>query len=163
MNPDSQTRPETGTDIISHQLTDADIDLYAAARDLLLASHHPENHRVAAAMRGESGTVYLGLHIGSKRINVCAESSALANARIAQETAIHSAVAVSMDENGQPQVTNPCGVCRELLRTYAAGTSILVDSAGRVGTVSIEALLPYPWMRATETDWATQPPKVPGS
>lgn len=160
MNPDSQTRPETGRDVISHQLTDADIDLYAAARDLLLASHHPENHRVAAAIRGASGTVYLGLHIGSKRINVCAESSALANARIAQETGIRSVVAVSMDENGEPQVTNPCGICRELLRTYGAGTSVLVDAEGSVGRVSLEALLPYPWMRATETDWETQTPSV---
>lgn len=162
MNRASRNRSETENGMISHQLTAADIDLYTAARDLLLASHHPENHRVAAAMRGGSGNVYLGLHIGSKRINVCAESSALANARMAQEATIHSVVAVSMDENGQPQVTNPCGVCRELLRTYGTGISVLVDAAGKVGTVSIEALLPYPWMRATETEWATEPPTLPG-
>ncbi|GAP55832.1 blasticidin-S deaminase [Arthrobacter sp. Hiyo6] len=134
------------------------MELYEAARRLLLTAHHSENHRVAAAMRGESGTIYLGLHIGSKRINVCAESSALANARMAQESAVHSVVAVSMDESGEPQVTNPCGLCRELLRTYGTETSVMVDAQGTVGTVSIKELLPYPWLRATETQWTTQPP-----
>lgn len=148
--------------MISYDLDEADVDLYEAARRLLLASHHPENHRVAAAMRGASGAIYLGLHIGSKRINVCAESSALANARMAQETAIHSVVAVSMDGNRQPQVTNPCGICRELLRSYGNGTSVLVDASGTVGRVNIEALLPYPWMRASETEWETQPPTAAG-
>jgi cytidine deaminase len=97
---------------------------------LLLTAHHTENHRVAAAIRGESGAVYLGLHIGAKRINVCAESSALANARMAQEASIDSVVAVSMDGQGQPQVTNPCGLCRELLRSYGTETSVLVDAEG---------------------------------
>lgn len=144
--------------MISFELSDADVELYEAARQLLLTAHHSENHRVAAAMRGESGTIYLGLHIGSKRINVCAESSALANARMAQESAVHSVVAVSMDESGEPQVTNPCGLCRELLRTYGTETSVMVDAQGTVGTVSIKELLPYPWLRATETQWTTQPP-----
>ncbi|MET4590795.1 hypothetical protein [Arthrobacter sp. 754] len=148
--------------MISFELSDSDMELYEAARQLLLTAHHTDNHRVAAAMRGESGAVYLGLHIGSKRINVCAESSALANARMAQEPAIQSMVAVSMDESGQPQVTNPCGVCRELLRAYGAGSTVLVDAAGTVGRVGIEDLLPYPWMRATETEWTTQPPGAAG-
>ena len=162
MNPHARTGPATAEDAMSFELSDNDVELYAAARQLLLASHHTENHRVAAAIRGGSGAIYLGLHIGSKRINVCAEASALANARMAQETAIHSVVAVSMDESGQPQVTNPCGVCRELLRTYGAGTSVLVDAAGTVARVSLEDLLPYPWMRASETDWTTQPPASTG-
>lgn len=146
--------------VISFDLSQSDVELYTAARQLLLTAHHSENHRVAAAMRGASGAIYLGLHIGSKRINVCAESSALANARIAQEASIESSVAVSMDEHGEPQVTNPCGVCRELLRNYGAGATVLVDAGGEVGTVGLAELLPYPWMRATETEWATQPPEA---
>lgn len=143
---------------ISFELAAADVELYEAARDLLLYAHHSENHKVAAAMRGASGAVYLGLHIGSKRLNVCAESSALANARIAQEAAVQSTVAVSMDEHGMPQVTNPCGICRELLRSYGSDTKALVDAEGRVGIVGIGDLLPYPWLRATETEWVSGPP-----
>ncbi|MGM7778516.1 hypothetical protein ACSVHC_21225 [Arthrobacter sp. KNU-44] len=146
--------------MISFDLSESDVELYTAARQLLLTAHHGENHRVAAAMRGESGTIYLGLHIGSKRINVCAESSALANARIAQEASIRSSVAVSMDPHGEPQVTNPCGVCRELLRNYGPEATVLVDAGGEVGSVGLEELLPYPWMRATETEWTTQPPEA---
>lgn len=148
--------------MISYELSDADVALYEAARQLLLKAHHTENHRVAAAMRGGSGTIYLGLHLGSKRINICAESSALANARMAQESTIDSVVAVSLDDSGQPQVTNPCGVCRELLRTYGTEISVLVDAEGTVGTTGIKNLLPYPWLRATETDWTTQPPTAVG-
>ncbi|WP_197023277.1 hypothetical protein [Arthrobacter sp. MA-N2] len=146
--------------MISFDLSPSDVELYTAARQLLLTAHHGENHRVAAAMRGASGAIYLGLHVGSKRINVCAESSALANARIAQESSIKSTVAVSMDERGEPQVTNPCGVCRELLRNYGAQATVLVDAGGEVGSVNLEELLPYPWMRATETEWTTQPPEA---
>lgn len=146
--------------VISFDLDASDVELYEAARRLLLTAHHTENHRVAAAMRGESGAVYLGLHIGAKRINVCAESSALANARMAQEASIHSVVAVSMDGQGQPQVTNPCGLCRELLRSYGTETSVLVDAEGEVGKVRIKELLPFPWMRAAETEWDTLPPRV---
>lgn len=144
--------------VISFDLGESDVELYNTARELLLRAHHSENHRVAAAMRGASGAIYKGLHMGSKRINVCAESSALANARIAQESSIHSVVAASMDGHGEPQVTNPCGVCRELLRSYGTETSVMVDAEGAVGTINISGLLPYPWLRATETEWTTQPP-----
>ncbi|BCW70060.1 hypothetical protein [Arthrobacter sp. NicSoilB8] len=146
--------------VISFELDASDVELYEAARGMLLAAHHSENHRVAAAMRGGSGAIYLGLHIGAKRLNVCAESSALANARMAQEASIHSVVAVSMDGRGEPQVTNPCGLCRELLRSYGTETSVLVDAGGEVGKVRIKDLLPFPWMRAAETEWDTLPPRV---
>ncbi|MFE5839692.1 hypothetical protein [Arthrobacter sp. NPDC056493] len=146
--------------MISFELSTSDVELYEAARRQLLTAHHSENHRVAAAVRGESGTIYLGLHLGSKRINVCAESSAVANACMAQEPSISSVVAVSMDGQGQPQVTNPCGLCRELLRMYGTGATVLVDAGGEVGKVHLTELLPYPWMRAAETEWDTVPPRV---
>jgi cytidine deaminase len=145
--------------VISFELDGADIELYEAAAALLLSAHHEDNHRVAAAMRGASGRIYLGLHLGSKRVNICAESSAVANARIAQERSIDSAVAVCMNGSGQPQVTNPCGVCRELMRTYGTGLSVLVDAGGKVGKVGLDELLPLPWMRAAENDWDLEPPQ----
>lgn len=160
MDTGFQDRSGSEATVISYDLSAADVELYEAARRLLLTAHHSDNHRVAAAMRGGSGAIYLGLHIGSKRVNVCAESSALANARMAQETSIHSVVAVSMDGQGQPQVTNPCGLCRELLRTYGSETSVLVDAEGAVGKIRIKELLPFPWMRAAETEWNTVPPRV---
>ncbi|SDP21523.1 cytidine deaminase [Arthrobacter sp. ok909] len=160
MDPSRPVRRSGEEDVVSFDLSVSDVELYEAARRLLFTAHHTENHRVAAAMRGESGAIYLGLHIGSKRLNVCAESSALANARMAQEPSIHSVVAVSMDGDGEPQVTNPCGLCRELLRTYGSETSVLIDAEGDVGKIRIKDLLPYPWMRAAETEWDTRPPRM---
>lgn len=146
--------------MVHFNLDSADIALFNAASDLLTASHHIDNHRVAAAMRGTSGKIYLGLHLGSKRVNICAESSAVANARMAGEDSIESAVAVCMNDSGVPQVTNPCGICRELLRTYGAGTSVLIDAGGRVGKATIADLLPLPWMRAAENEWSLEPPTI---
>lgn len=71
---------------------------------------------------------------------------------------IHTVVAVSMDGHGEPQVTNPCGVCRELLRSYGTETSVMVDAEGAAETINISGLLPYPRLRATETEWTTEPP-----
>ncbi|TDW29831.1 hypothetical protein [Cryobacterium psychrophilum] len=136
-----------------------DIDLYRAASRMLLASHHADNHRVASAIRGASGTIYLGLHLGSKRVNICAESSAIANARMAGETHLSNAVAVCMNANtGIPQVVNPCGVCRELFSTYGPDMSVLVDAQGTIAKVTMAELLPLPWMRANETDWVVPQP-----
>lgn len=143
-------------------LYESEIELYKAACDLLLTSHHEDNHRVAAAMRGTSGRIYFGIHLGSKRVNICAESSAVANARMAQEDAITCAVAVCMNESGNPQVTNPCGVCRELMRTYGPAASVLVDDGGVVGRVSIADLLPFPWNRAAENTWNVSQPEAAG-
>lgn len=148
--------------VIKFDLDALDIELYEAACAQLLAAHHVDNHRVAAAMRGGSGQIYLGLHVGSKRVNVCAESSAVANACMANETSIESAVAVCMTPAGVPQVTNPCGVCRELMRTYGSGTTVLIDAEGRVGKVTVAELLPLPWMRAAENDWTVAPPSASG-
>ena len=43
--------------VISFDLGASDVELYEAARALLLTAHHSENHRVVAAMRGESGAL----------------------------------------------------------------------------------------------------------
>ena len=138
-----------------------DIDLYQAASRILLASHHADNHRVASAIRGASGTIYLGLHLGSKRVSICAESSAIANARMAGETHLSNAVAVCMNmDTGLPQVINPCGVCRELFSTFGPEMSVLVDAQGTIAKVTMAELLPLPWMRAAETDWAVPQPTV---
>lgn len=144
--------------MVEFTMTKADIELYEAACALLRTAHHVDNHRVAAAVRGASGKIYLGLHLGSKRVNICAESSAFANSRMADEASVSSVVAVCMGESGEPQVTNPCGVCRELMRNYGPDIAVLVDVEGTVGKVQLDELLPYPWMRAAENPWDVESP-----
>jgi cytidine deaminase len=145
------------------QLTDleaADLTLFDRAAQVLAAAHHPSRHQVAAAMLGESGAVYVGLHVGSRRINVCAESSALASACIAGELRVSTVVAVCLGPAGAAQVTNPCGVCRELLGGYCPDASVLVDVGGAVRKARLAELLPLPWLRAEETGWTVAAPAL---
>jgi cytidine deaminase len=129
-------------------LTAEDQDLVFAASDLLLRAYDEKNHRVAAAVRGGSGEVHLGLHLASDRVNICAEPSAIANALISGEATLTTIVAVGMDETGTPQVINPCGVCRELVPHYGEDIRIIVNNDGEVGVVAPSDLLPIPWVRA---------------
>lgn len=136
-----------------------DVALFEAARRLLLDRGHPTQHAVAAAVRGASGTAYFGLHLGSRRVNVCAESSAIANMVMAGDAPVAVAVAVCLDERGTVVVTNPCGVCREMFSTYAPGAQVLVDRAGEVAKVTAEQLMPEPWMLPHETSWTVREPR----
>jgi len=133
---------------MTSSLNDADERLITAASELLVRTHDAEFHRVAAAARGASGEIFLGLSLRTPRVNVCAESSALANARIAGEQTIETIVSVGLRADGTAVVVNPCGVCREVVPVIAPGISTLVDDDGRTVRVAAHDLLPMPWVRA---------------
>lgn len=145
---------------IGRDLDPADVELYEHARDLLARVHDPVIHQVAAALRTRSGRIYTGVHLGSRRINVCAESSAIANAQMAQDGDVATIVAVCKDDGGRVVVTNPCGVCRELLTTYGPDADVIVDLRGRVRKVGAPALMPEPWMFPHENDWSVEDPST---
>lgn len=139
-------------------LTATEVSLFEQARSLLQRAHHPELHQVAAAVQTASGSVYLGLHMGSRRINICAESSALANAQMAADTQIVSMVAVCKNENDRIVVTNPCGFCRELMGTYCQDANVIVDVQGIPQVVTSGDLMPLPWMFPHENQWSVREP-----
>lgn len=141
------------------ELSKADIELFDRAKDQLIRSYHPQNHQVAAAVRTSAGGTYLGVHLASRRINICAESSAIANAVMADATEIDTVVAVCTDESGRIVVTNPCGVCRELLGNYGPRAKVIIDIAGRVGKVPAAQLLPSPWNFPHENNWTVEEPR----
>ncbi|ABL83688.1 MULTISPECIES: cytidine deaminase [unclassified Nocardioides] len=140
------------------QLTREEVELFHRAREVLEGSFHPEIHQVAAAARTGDGQVFVGLHIGSRRINVCAESSAFANVEIANAGPVLSMVAVCKDEAGRVVVTNPCGVCRELMQQYAPDAQVIVDHGGEVRSVPSASLIPTPWRFPHETAWTVEEP-----
>lgn len=133
-------------------LTTADARLIEEASAALLAVHDPATTRVAAAVLGGSGAVHLGVSLRSARVSVCAESTAVANAKMAGEEEIETIVAVGLGEDGVPLVINPCGVCRELVPAIAPHVRVLVDAGDRVVAVSSPELLPMPWKRARSYD-----------
>lgn len=138
--------------ITMHPLTDEDHELRDAASALLSRVHDAAQHRVAAAVRGGSGAIYVGLSLKSPRVDVCAEPSAIANARICGEDSIDTFLAVGMGPDDVPLVINPCGVCRELIPHYAPDARLVVSDGTTVGVVSGVDLLPLPWVRARSYD-----------
>ena len=141
-----------------NELNHDEVELFRRASDVLESAFHPELHQVAAAARTADGQVFVGLHIGSRRINVCAESSAFANAEIAGAGPVVSMVAVCKDEAGRIVVTNPCGVCRELMQQYAPDAYVIVDASGHVRSVPSAALIPNPWQFPRENEWTVEDP-----
>lgn len=140
-------------------LSDDDLELLTRARNLLERVYDPVIHQVAAVMRSETGQIYEGIHLGSRRINVCAESSAIANAEMANDGRIDTMVAVCKSESGEVVVTNPCGVCRELMTTYGTNANVIIDARGHIMKVPAQQLLPNPWMFPHENDWLANYPE----
>lgn len=140
-------------------LDQGDLELIEVARDLLLDRFALGRHQVAAALRVADGTIVTGLHVGSRRINLCAEQIALGTALTRGHGDIVAGVAViAMEEGDDPVVTSPCGVCREVLAYYAPEMTVLVDDAGTVVKTFAADLLPAPWLLPTE---GSGPPLLP--
>lgn len=130
------------------QLSAADQELIAVARELLDARAVDGRHEVAAALRTVSGDVYRGLHVESSigRASMCAEGIAIGAAAIAGDTAIDTIVAVLRESDGGWRVVTPCGLCRELISDYAPHAQVIDYDASRPGDpvrkVTIRSLLP---------------------
>jgi len=94
--------------------------------------------RVGAAVRGTSGTIYLGANIEfrgeSLGQTVHAEQAALSNAFMHDEPGIE-AIAVS---------AAPCGHCRQFLYEFAGGRDIEILVPGQPA-ITLSALLPRPF------------------
>lgn len=148
--------------VSSLDLEPDDVRLYERAAEVLDAAHDPVIHQVAAALRTTDGEIFVGLHVGSRRVNVCAEAAAISNASMSNAGPVDSIVAVCRDASGRTIVTNPCGLCRELMGQYGPDAWVLVDKAGQVVKVPAASLLPTPWMFPHENDWNVAEPTATG-
>lgn len=121
-------------------------ELVARASELLRERGNPKRHRVACALKCGSGRVYLGIHVFSRRVNVCAEMVALGQAIAEGENEIVASVAVMKSENQDAIVpVSPCGMCRELLTYYSEDCRVLVVDGNDTTDVAAKELLPMPW------------------
>lgn len=121
-------------------------ELVIQASELLRERGNPRRHRVACALKCGSGRVYLGIHVYSRRVNVCAEMVALGQAIARGETEILASVAVMKSENQNTIVpVSPCGMCRELLTYYSEDCRVLVVDGDETTDVAAKELLPMPW------------------
>lgn len=132
-------------------MTDTNDSLIAAARACCPQSHSPYSGiRVGAALRAESGAVYLGTNVENAvyPLGNCAEVSAIAAGVQSEGAAFRIAeLAVwATDRNGGPIAASPCGGCRQRIRELTSGSSVAIHfpwEAGKIHTVTIGELLPF--------------------
>jgi cytidine deaminase len=102
--------------------------------------------RVGAALRGESGRVYLGVNVenASYGVAICAERTAIVSA-VAEGERRFSAIAIVTDADTPAA---PCGICRQMLAEFALAEPdqdlpvTLVSLNGSVAQLQLSALLP---------------------
>ncbi|MET0146342.1 MAG: cytidine deaminase [Ilumatobacteraceae bacterium] len=123
---------------------DGDVaELFEAARAVQANAHAPySGFRVGAAVRSESGRVYVGANVENASFpeGICAEAAAIGAMVAAGEREI---VAVLTVADGD-RVTTCCGGCRQRIREFARA-SAPVHAAGPEGvrqTSTVAELLP---------------------
>jgi cytidine deaminase len=119
-------------------------DLIDAARTVRANAHAPySRYHVGAAVRGQSGAIYVGANVenASYGLALCAERSAIAAAVSAGEKRI-TAVAV-MTATSPPAA--PCGMCRQVLAEFAGDDLpvALTNDAGERTDTTLGGLLPH--------------------
>jgi cytidine deaminase len=95
---------------------------------------------VGAAVQSRQGNVYTGCNVenASYGATLCAERSAIAAMIAAGETEL-VAVAVYTDA-AEPAM--PCGICRQVIQEFGAGTRILCATPREEIVTTIAELLP---------------------
>jgi cytidine deaminase len=114
-------------------------DLRQAAIAVRANAHAPySGFKVGAALRGASGTIYLGCNVENVAYpeGTCAEAGAIAAMVAAGETTFTQAYVVA----GSPLPVTPCGGCRQKLAEFGAGdvpvTMATIDGAEQVMTIA---------------------------
>jgi cytidine deaminase len=137
----------------SFALTSVDHALIAAAHGVLARHYKPFWHTVAAAIRGQDGRIWTGLHIGATvgRLAICAEAIAFGRAVLDGDGTIETAVAVRHpkpeETDRELAVVPPCGACRELMLDYASDAMVIVVENGHLVKLPVRVLLPLPYRR----------------
>ncbi|WP_299865341.1 cytidine deaminase [uncultured Roseobacter sp.] len=119
------------------------MSLKEAATAVRENAHAPySNFKVGAAIRAQSGTIYVGCNVENVAYpeGTCAEAGAIAAMVAAGETALTEAYVIA----GSPMPVTPCGGCRQKLAEFAQGTTrVTMATTGGVEQVTTVAeLLP---------------------
>jgi cytidine deaminase len=121
------------------------VPLVEAARRVREHAYAPYSEfRVGAAVRGQSGAVYVGCNVenASYGATVCAERAAIFAMVSASERSF-SAIAVYTESD---ELTMPCGMCRQVLYEFAEDAYVIVANARRSRVAPFASLLPEPFL-----------------
>jgi cytidine deaminase len=123
----------------------AESDLLEAAKRVREHAYAPySGFRVGAAIRSESGRVYVGANVenASYGATVCAERSAVAAMIAAGEKRI---VQVAVYAEG-PELSMPCGMCRQVLVEFGKDAAVVVGGLTGTRSTTLTALMPEPFI-----------------
>ncbi|MDG1471962.1 MAG: cytidine deaminase [Ascidiaceihabitans sp.] len=111
-----------------------------AVRDNAYAPY--SKFHVGAAIRAESGAVYVGCNVENAAYpeGTCAEAGAIAAMIAAGETRLSEAYVAA----GGSKLITPCGGCRQKLAEFADGDVLvhMATTSGLESTMRMDALLP---------------------
>ena len=118
-------------------------DLRDAATAVRENAHTPySNFKVGAAIRGASGTLYIGCNVENVAYpeGTCAEAGAIAAMVAAGETKLTEAYVIA----GSPMPVTPCGGCRQKLAEFGAGEVVvtMATTGGAEQQMTLAELLP---------------------
>lgn len=101
-------------------------------------------HKVAAAVRTRSGTMFAGINIATRMpfADVCGEVAALSAMVGAGRRDPAVIVAVRSNGQGWHEIVPPCGRCRELISDFDPQTWVIVGTLERPWKLPVAALLP---------------------
>ena len=119
------------------------MSLLDAARAVRENAHAPySKFKVGAALRANSGTVYVGCNVENVAYpeGTCAEAGAIAAMVAAGDRAI-AGIAVIADS---PTPVSPCGGCRQKIAEFAKADVVVTMATidGAVQQTTVAALLP---------------------
>lgn len=122
--------------------------LKAKALEMTSRAYAPYSHfHVGAAVLAESGKIYVGANVenASYGAAICAERSAICAAVNAGERRL-TAIAIAGGKNGVAEdFCPPCGICRQVMREFAAPGEfkiILAKANGETQIYTLAQLLP---------------------
>ena len=104
------------------------------------------NHHVACALRAKSDKVYIGMNLKTSHA-VCAEQVAIGQAYACGEREFKSIVAVQLDNENNPHVVSPCGLCRYTFNKLNLNFDVIVPEGKKLTKVKVKELLPYPYIK----------------
>jgi cytidine deaminase len=127
------------------ELTPAESRLVDAARSARERAYAPYSaFRVGAALETESGKVFAGVNVenASYGATVCAERVAVFSMVAAGERNVKR-IAVYTEA---PELSMPCGMCRQVLVEHAPRADVIVAGPSGARTTTLAALLPEPFV-----------------
>lgn len=117
-------------------------DLLSAAKAVHVHAYVPYSQfPVAAAVRGASGTIYVGVNVenASYGLGRCAEQSAIQAMNTAGEREFTEILVLS----NAAEPASPCGACRQILFEFSPSATVhMVNTAGISRVATVADLLP---------------------